>query len=119
MLSSMLRVLLPSWNFFDRAGDQFELQIQKSDSWQNFFESAQPPRNFSNLFLNGPYNLRLAYKSNIDRFMSEAQGLTRTEIEALESYQFILRMISFERAISDYKFRIILSNGEEVFRSDV
>ena len=126
MLSAMLRVLFPSWNFFDRKGEQFELQFQnmsdKSALWQMFFISASP-RNFLNLFFNAPYNLQLAYKSNVDRFMAEAQGLTRAQIENLESYKFIERMISFERIkaqklTGEFRFRLLLTNGEEIFMSD-
>ncbi|MES2769488.1 MAG: hypothetical protein V4596_10120 [Bdellovibrionota bacterium] len=72
-----IRVLIPTWRFFDRLGRVPELFYRlkvsgKFGPWLPALE--KPTRKFYHLFLNPEGNLHLAYNTLVDRLLDDSQN---------------------------------------------
>lgn len=95
---NFLKILIPSWRFFDQPGTRFILEIRVKASakapwgeWEKAFLTI-PSRKWFHLFLNPSGNLYLARVSAVDRLALEAQETKAAEHELLEksaSYQIV------------------------------
>lgn len=86
---TLIRVLIPTWRFFDRLGRVPELLYRvkaggELSSWESVLQ--KPKIGFWNLFLNPECNLYFAYQSLIDRLLDDSQ----TQGDSFES------QVSFE-----------------------
>jgi hypothetical protein len=126
---NLIRALFPRWNFFDRVGHHFEIEIKIKDSsvWQKIsFE--QERRSFS-LFVNPMMNLALAQVNIIEHFVSDLGDLQKVraeiesrEIQALTTFKMLLallqvKMKDFEIGPAAFQFKILACSPSE--KSDV
>lgn len=90
----LLRILIPSWRFFDRLGRVPELlyRVKNNGEWGNWgtcFE--RPQRKLWHLFSNPHGNMYLAYRSLVDRLIDDSQKTQDLEKEI--SFQLIKNLV--------------------------
>lgn len=116
---NLWRMIIPSWRFFDRAGDTAILYARSSASkelWKPVL--VQPTRTLVNLFLNPSSNLYLACQGLVNRLAEEIsshQG-SPEEIEHWDSFLLVKRLVAhqLDAASVSYQFKIEISpaNGQ-------
>lgn len=90
---NLIKILIPSWRFFDRAGDisklYYRLPYNKNSQWQLCL---LPPKIRPwHLFINPEGNLYLASQSAVDRLLTEMSEDKKGEMTA----EFIEHRTSF------------------------
>ena len=97
-----LRVLLPSWRFFDEVAPTLALQARVAHAagvfgaWQQLVPALRSaPRPLRALFLDAEGNLRLAHYGLLERLQSDLAELPADDpsAEALVSYALVLRLV--------------------------
>jgi len=95
-----LRILFPSWKFFDRIGPVATLfyQLSGSDSTKWVACLSPPKRSFLHLLLNSTGNIYLAQQGLVDRLVMDINKMSNAETGAdkithTTSYQMILRLV--------------------------
>lgn len=84
VLPTLLRLLFPSWAFFDRAGDPpvLEMRVLASDTppegWQPVVQA--PPRRWWHLLFNPHGTLALAEQTLVERWHAELEEGAETEV---------------------------------------
>lgn len=136
-MNALLRVLIPSWRFFDDVGHVSKLfyQTNLATQWQPCFQPQ--PRHWYQLFLNPQTNLRMALNSLVERLVSEISEATeasKDQIPQSVSYQLVENLVRHQARsqnvnIKTFRFKIIVSDpaadtesaraGEEVLLSDL
>ena len=120
MLESILRVLVPSWRFFDRTGTRFILRIRnRNNDWQ-----VAVPRwkaTWYSFIFNPQGNLQLAFLSALERFVGEGQeAKSASEFEASKTFALV-RNIAKRGQTAEFQFQILARTGataeEEVYTS--
>ena len=91
----LLRVLVPTWRFFDFPGDQSEMLIRSGRTADDLCEwhPCHKPvrRNPLNLFIDGPTNYRLACNTLIEQLLSDLSDWDERNIDRFpESVSFTL-----------------------------
>lgn len=100
-----IRVLIPTWRFFDRLGRVPELVYRvkfggKFGPWIPAFE--KPKRRFYHLFLNPEGNLYLAYNTLVDRLLDDSQNKS-LDLEKQISFQQIKNIVQQKASINATK----------------
>lgn len=91
---AMVRVLVPSWRFFDTVGEHPRLWARTVDPagaptpWRPLL--AGPPRAWWNVVWHPQGNLSLARHSLLDRLMADVAGHPDTDPTELVSYRLVL-----------------------------
>ena len=142
---SLLRVLIPSWKFFDELGSSVELRYRTTrtlDSWDLWQESPrirpvskQPlnTRPWWRLFLNAPENLKLAEMSLLERLAFDLSSMPDPDLSGLKStlsYQLVESWIRFQLssasagAVRYFQFELIIrgpspNRSEDHYLSEV
>ena len=95
----LLRVLFPSWRFFDSAAPTPRLLVRTAEPGAPLgtYRDALPPlpRRWSSLFLNAEGNLRLAYHGLLERLVSDVAELEEGDAEGargLVSYELVMNL---------------------------
>lgn len=120
----LIRVIFPTWNFFDQVGDAVELRFKLSEqmTWQTYnWERALKPWS---LFSNASHNLRLAHYNVLEHFVSDLQTFDK-DVETLTTYKLlrsflVLDLLQRWPDTLKIQFQIrILQNGQksELFSS--
>lgn len=88
-----IRVIFPSWNFFDQVGPAFKLSTrsQETEAWQEIVFSSQ--FHFSSLFFNPSLNLKLAQKSLVEHFSQDVQRSSTEDILHQATYKMLGSLI--------------------------
>lgn len=89
----LVRVIFPSWNFFDQLGYSFKLyfRTQPNQHWEYVDLSCQmKPVSF---FFNPKANYLLAQVSVIEHFAQEVQSLKADQIQNSTLYKMIRSMV--------------------------
>ena len=104
-----LRPLIPSWRFFDRAGDPTRLSVRTRLSHGSFGAwkpvLSRPRRGFLNLFLHPEGNLYLANQGVVDRLVQELEHAT--DVESLTSFE-LCRQLAIRAAVNSTTPRPLL-----------
>ncbi len=89
----LVRVIFPSWNFFDQTGYSFKLYFrnQHDQRWESLDLSCQLKP--VSLFFNSEANYLLAQVGVIEHFTQEVQSLRADQIEKSTLYKMICSMI--------------------------
>ncbi|MET0341898.1 MAG: hypothetical protein ABW252_12910 [Polyangiales bacterium] len=94
-----LRVLLPTWRFFDDVAHGLRLDARVGPDadalgpWQTVFPAAMPRRRAWNVLLDGDGNLRLAQRALLDTLVSDLSDLTDADDPSeLASYAQVLTL---------------------------
>lgn len=99
----LLRVVLPSWRFFEdiELGPQLWVRVRSGEtSWGEWQLAILPPqRTASALLLNAAGNHALAQQSVVEQLWSELDGVEETAAPRLVSYQLV-QLIAEGRARS-------------------
>lgn len=116
---NLVKILIPSWRFFDRPSDLAFLYVRtqtKDGIWSAWRPCLNPPlTKITNLFLNPMGNLYLACQSLVNRFAEEVSNhQTHTSLD------YIKRLVTETVDTQDlhaYQFRIEVTpvNGAEPF----
>lgn len=99
-----MRVLIPSWKFFDEAGHAASLRYRIGSSPQAWGDwqmppSPEPDRGWKRLFLNARQNLHLAQGSLLERLLFEFSLSSHSNLSALQnetSYRLVKNWVKFE-----------------------
>lgn len=103
---NLLKLLIPSWRFFDKQGDTVTLYCQVGDgAWEKCLKA--PPRHLGNLFLNGKGNLYLLSQNLVERLAQDADQ----NIETKESFRLVKNLVEhrLSEKIMGGKFRFKLT----------
>jgi len=117
-MNALLRVLIPSWRFFDDVGHVSKLfyQVDTAQKWQPCFQPQA--RHWYQLFLNPHTNLRLALNSLVDRLMSEISAINpqanKDQLPQSVSYQLVENLVRHQvRSLlpkaQSFRFKIVIS----------
>lgn len=99
---SLFRALLPSWRFFDRAGDVVHLSYRIMDDQGQPGEWLRhprpPPRPWKALVHNPEGNLFLASQATVDRLADELSAFAEdpSRLSQTVSYRVVEEMVRFE-----------------------
>lgn len=114
-MNALLRVLIPSWRFFDDVGHVSKLyyQIGPYGPWQPCFQPQQ--RHWYQLFLNPHTNLRMALNSIVERLSMEISDLDENKISESITYQLVENLVrhqvkSIEPKAQNFRFKIVVSS---------
>lgn len=102
-----LRVLVPSWRFFEDIEPGHELWIYQDQSWQ------PPPPVANHLFLNPEGLLELACRDLVHTFLTDLEYRDTADLGDWPSYQ-LLRNLTRERGGSQFKLTF---HGQDFFLS--
>lgn len=126
-MNALLRVLIPSWRFFDDVGHVSKLfyQTNLATQWQPCFQPL--PRHWYQLLLNPQTNLRMALNSLVERLVSEISESTeanKDQIPQSVSYQLVKNLVRHQARsqntnIKTFRFKIVVSDGDEILISDL
>jgi hypothetical protein len=119
---ALLRILIPSWRFFEDLGDVPELLYRTKDSSGLFSPwlpcLKKPKRGIGSLFLNAKGNLFLASQSLLDQTIHHINDCkSETDFSETTSYQMILQLvaqtISSQKmtGIETFQFKIHISGN--------
>lgn len=119
---NLWRLIIPSWRFFDRAGDTAILYVRKTGSAAPWTPVLVPPtRNLGNLFLNPTGNLYLACQGLVNRLVEEIsdhQGPT-DEVEQWDSFLLVKNLVEHQLGATtvSYQFKIEIApaHGERTY----
>jgi hypothetical protein len=94
---ALFRCFWPSWRFFDSPEELPLLCVRSAESGAEFgpFRDvlAAPVRRAGSLFLNGAFNLELAYFACAESLLREAESLDERPAEDLVSYELVRRLV--------------------------
>lgn len=122
---NLWRLLIPSWRFFDRAGDTAILYVRKDgkkpneNQWQPVLHP--PSRTLANLFLNPQGNLYLAAQGMVTRLAEEISQNQSSpqDIEQWDSFLLVKNLVihHLDQTTSSYQFKIEISPaaGEDAY----
>ncbi len=122
---SALRVLFPSWRFFEEVGSTLSLEyrFQAADSGLSEWTEAltRPATRWHSFLFNPDGNLFLAEQSLLQRLEEEIGASDPAHSEALEqttSFQLVKRLVHFQlrergTAFNRFQFRIGRSSAHE------
>lgn len=106
--NGVLRLLFPSWKFFDRPGHLIRLdyRLQHADSaitsnWQPVLQSQK--RTWTCLFLNPQGNLHLACQSLVEQLVTQIQNTPENQLDSIfesTSYQLV-KNLAYSHAIQN------------------
>lgn len=114
---ALFRCFWPSWRFFDSAGELPVLRVRfapneaaligNPESWTEPSDDTlrarevlvAPSRTMSSLFLNGAFNLELAYFACVEALLREAESVEECSVGELVSYELVRRLV--ESRLSD------------------
>lgn len=102
-----LRVLVPSWRFFEDVEPGLELWILQGQAWQ------PPPEVQNNLLFNPEGLLELACRDLVHAFTTDLEYRPSVELTEWPSYQ-LLQNLTRQRGGQQFK---LTSQGEDVFLS--
>lgn len=110
---NFLRILFPTWKFFNRLGTVPELLYRMNGQveWTPAF--VKPNRTFFNLFLNPEGNLYLAKQSLVERLLYDSQRTKNLEKEI--SFQLLKNHIEHlvkERSGKSYEILVRVKSVE-------
>ncbi len=116
-----IRVLIPTWRFFDRLGRVPELLFRvkfggKFGPWLPVLE--KPTRKFYHLFLNPEGNLHLAYNTLVDRVLDDSQNKS-IDFENQISFQQIKNLVhqkaltSATKETTHFEFKVSVTQYEK------
>ena len=112
----LMRILIPSWRFFDEAGDHAILEIQSDGvTWVDALPAQ--PRPASALVFNPRGNLRFAEHSLLEQFTTDLAETPPSELHRFEesvSYQLVERLARQSVAPSTVSFAFRVRNLERV-----
>lgn len=102
-----LRVLIPSWRFFEDVQPGHELWILQDQTWQ------PPPALKMNLFLNPEGLFELACRDLVHAFTTDLEYRESSHLSEWTSYQ-LLTNLTRERGGTQFK---LTAQGQDVFLS--
>ncbi len=121
---ALFRILIPSWRFFEDAGDvpSISYQLIQQSQTESWLPALQPPRTgFLNLFFNQEVNIYLAVCGTVDKLIEEInQSPNDFDASASTSYQILLLFLQNElRAqpemkASSFRFKIQVTSLSSV-----
>ena len=102
-----LRVLVPSWRFFEDVDPGHELWILQGQTWR------PPPAVQTRLFLNPEGLLELACRDLVHAFTADLESRDVQDLTGWSSYQ-LLQNLTRQRGGSQFK---LIQSGQDVFLS--
>ena len=102
-----LRVLVPSWRFFEDVQPAHELWIMQNQTWQ------PPPNVANNLFLNPEGLFELACRDLVHAFATDLEYRHPGDLAQWSSYQ-LLQNLTRQRGGTQFK---LTQSGQDVFLS--
>jgi hypothetical protein len=111
-----MRVLLPAWRFFERAGEEFRLELRLVDGasgrevgdWMPAFETARHPGPLA-LLLNARGNAELAERGLVEQACVELQDMEGVDPRRTTAYALLLELararLRARGAAMDVRFR--------------
>lgn len=102
-----LRVLVPSWRFFEDVQPGHQLWILQQETWQ------PPPAVQTKLFLNPEGLLELACRDLVHAFTADLESRDPVDLTGWASYQ-LLTKLTRQRGGSHFK---LTQGGQDVFLS--
>lgn len=101
---NVLKLIIPSWRFFDKAGYIAKLEYRtksaQSDCSEWIVWPTKPILNIWSLFINARGNLYLAQQALIEQLLEDARSLqknkTNNSLENTTSYKLILNALRAE-----------------------
>ncbi len=94
---ALFRCFWPSWRFFDTPEGLPLLCVRSAESGAEFGPFREvliaPARPAGSFFLNGAFNLELAYFACTESLLREAQSLDEPPAEYLVSYELVRRLV--------------------------
>lgn len=118
-MNELIRVLIPSWRFFDGVADAAVLFHRTSADGVTFSEwnqtlSKPQPRSWGKLFLNSQENYLLAAHALLEHLKNDLDD----QVDASVSIELVQNLVKHEAPIAArYQFRIISRSVE--FTSEV
>ena len=110
----LLRVLVPSWRFFEAEDARFLLEVR---TWRNgeapspFLPAVPVARGTWSWLFSPEHNLRLFCHDLFERFvfdLAEHGPLAQSELEKLASYQRVIEIVRWFLGSSDRRFQVRL-----------
>lgn len=92
---SLLRILVPSWNFFEHTNIKVSLYYKLTSSNQWLPVLTKPKRKILHLFLNPHTNIYLSQQSLVERFAHELQINPSEQIDTSVTYLQVLQIVKF------------------------
>jgi hypothetical protein len=113
MKIQFFRSLFPHWNFFDRIGYAFDLEVksQGSSTWQKVV--FRQKRTLLGLFFNPDDNLTLSEVNILEHFAGEVQDSTPSNTINLATYKMIKSLLELQFGKISLQFKIVGSNKME------
>ena len=119
-MRGLLRVLIPSWRFFETAGWLPELSMRFEGEWDWHPVLAPPPRRWRHLFFNPEGNLHLALQTTVERLVIEINELPEGQSLAADSplYRIVRNLCASRAGGRPFQFKIT-GEGENLLVSPV
>lgn len=113
---NILRVLIPTWRFFDETGSVANLYCKTKTTWVLVLK--KPSRGLLNLFFNPEGNLYLAQQSLVENLMHDISLLPdSTDPELITqkvSYQLVNQLVKAQLPVgTKYQFKITVQTTQE------
>ncbi len=119
---SLLKLFIPSWNFFAESGEKLDLVLATQNSkgiwseWVSVLDEAFESRSPRHLFFSPQENLRLHFLALLERFVQIAQDMSEEELQKSSQFQQLTSFL--KKRISDGSFVESKKHSSELFSLD-